>query len=109
MATKAKRTRLLAPEALNNARCAEILSEDTAREIRYVDLSVDQFKQALLSAGVPEWSSDALIDLQRFYARGGASGVTSDVEQVLGRKPISFEQFSRDYIDAFRSQKLAAS
>lgn len=100
---------LTGQEALSNARCAEILSEDAGREIRYVDLPVDQFKQALLTAGVPEWSADALIDLQRFYAWGGASAVTGDVEQLLGRKPISFEQFSRDYVEALRPQIRAAS
>ena len=93
---------LTGPEALSNARVAEILSEDTGREIRYVDLPAEQFKQALLGAGLPEWSANALVDLQQFYRRGSASAVTRDVEQLLGRKPISFEQFSRDYAQAFQ-------
>ena len=93
---------LTGPEALSNVRVAEILSEDTGREIRYVDLPAEQFKQALLGAGLPEWSANALVDLQQFYRRGSASAVTRDVEQLLGRKPISFEQFSRDYAQAFQ-------
>jgi uncharacterized protein YbjT (DUF2867 family) len=93
---------LTGPEALSNARVAEILSEDTGREIKYVDLTAEQFKQALLGAGLPEWSANALVDLQQFYRRGGASAVTRDVEQLLGRKPTSFEQFSRDYAQAFQ-------
>jgi uncharacterized protein YbjT (DUF2867 family) len=100
---------LTGPEALSNARVAEILSEDTGREIRYVDLPPEQFKQALLAAGVPEWSANALIDLQQLYRRGGASAVTRDVEQLLGRKPITLEQFSRDYAEAFRPKERAAS
>ena len=90
------------PRALSNARVAEVLSEDTGREIRYVDLPAEQFKQALIGAGLPEWSANALVDLQQFYRRGSASAVTRDVEQLLGRKPISFEQFSRDYAQAFQ-------
>jgi uncharacterized protein YbjT (DUF2867 family) len=93
---------LTGPEALSNARVAEILSEDTGREIKYVDLPAEQFKQALLGAGLPEWSANALVDLQQFYRRGGASAVTREVEQLLGRKPTSFEQFSRDYAQAFQ-------
>jgi uncharacterized protein YbjT (DUF2867 family) len=93
---------LTGPEALSNPRVAEILSEDTGREIKYVDLTAEQFKQALLGAGLPEWSANALVDLQQFYRRGSASAVTRDVEQLLGRKPISFEQFSRDYAQAFQ-------
>jgi uncharacterized protein YbjT (DUF2867 family) len=89
-------------EALSNARIAEILSDDVGREIKYVNLPDEQFKQALAGAGVPEWNANALVDLQRFYREGGASEVTQDVEQLLGHKPVSFEQFSRDHRDAFQ-------
>jgi uncharacterized protein YbjT (DUF2867 family) len=94
---------LTGPEALSNAQIAQILSDDVGREIRYVDLSPAQFKQALLAAGVDEWSADALIDLQRLYREGKAASVTRDVEQVLGRRPLAFEQFSRDYASAFQA------
>ncbi len=40
------------------------------------------------------------ITLTRWH-RGYASEVTPAVEQVTGKKPISFEQFARDYVDAF--------
>jgi uncharacterized protein YbjT (DUF2867 family) len=93
---------LTGPEALSNKRVAEILSDDTGRDIKYVDLPAEQFKQALLGAGLPEWSANALLDLQQFYGAGGASEVTGDVVELLRRKPISFEQFSRDYAQAFQ-------
>jgi uncharacterized protein YbjT (DUF2867 family) len=93
---------LTGPRALSNRELAQILSDDLGREIRYLDLPADQFKQALLGAGLPEWSANALIDLQQLYRNGGASAVTNDVEQVLGRKPRSFEQFSRDYKASFQ-------
>ena len=93
---------LTGPEALSNTRVAEILSDDTGREIKYVDLPPEQFKQALVEAGLPEWSADALVDLHQFYRAEKASDVTGDVAQLLGRKPISLEQFSRDYAQAFQ-------
>ena len=93
---------LTGPEALSNMQIAEILSDDTGREIKYVDLPPEQFKQALVGAGLPEWSADALVELQQFYRKGGANDVTSDVEDLLGRRPISFEQFSRDFSQAFQ-------
>jgi uncharacterized protein YbjT (DUF2867 family) len=93
---------LTGPVALSNTRVAEILSDDTGREIKYVDLLDEQFKQALTGAGVPEWSADALVNLQQFYRGGGAREVNADVGQLLGRKPTSFEQFSRDYAQAFQ-------
>ncbi|MGB9235858.1 MAG: SDR family oxidoreductase [Terriglobales bacterium] len=93
---------LTGPEAITNTRIAEILSEDMGREIHYVDLPAEQFELALVGAGVPQWSANALLDLQQFYRKGRASAVTHDVEELLGRKPISFEQFSRDYRTAFQ-------
>jgi uncharacterized protein YbjT (DUF2867 family) len=100
---------LTGPAALSNAQIAQILSDDLAREINYVDLPPEQLKQAMLAAGMPEWSADALCDLQRLYREGGASAMTSDVEQILRRKPTSFEQFSRDYRQAFQPQERAVS
>jgi uncharacterized protein YbjT (DUF2867 family) len=93
---------LTGPEALSNERVAQILSDDTGREIKYIDLPPEQFKQALVAAGMPAWSADALVELQQFYRAGGASAATGDVERLLGRKPRSFEQFSRDYAQAFQ-------
>jgi hypothetical protein len=66
-----------------------------------VDLPPTEFKKVLLSAGMPEWSSDALVDLQRLYREGKASMVTDDVERLTGRAPITFDQFARDYAFAW--------
>jgi uncharacterized protein YbjT (DUF2867 family) len=99
---------LTGPEALTNEEIAQILSDELGREIRFINLSPAQLKEALLSAGVPEWNADALLDLQRLYREGKAATVTGNVEQILGRKPISFALFARDYRSAFDARKQAA-
>ncbi|HYL12544.1 MAG TPA: SDR family oxidoreductase [Terriglobales bacterium] len=96
-------------EALTNEQVAEKVSGVAGRNIRYVDLSPAEFKKAILSAGTPEWSADALLDLQRLYREGKASLVTNDVELVTGRQPIKFDQFARDYAFAFQAEAKAAS
>lgn len=93
---------LTGPEALTNGRIAQILSDDVRREIKYINLTDEQLKQAMIASGVPEWSVTAVTDLQRLYREGGASAVSGGVEQLLGRKPTSFEQFSRDHRAAFQ-------
>jgi uncharacterized protein YbjT (DUF2867 family) len=100
---------LTGPEALMNREIAQVLSDALGREVRYVNLAPAQLKEALLSAGVTEWNADALLDLQRLYREGKAATVTRDVEQILGRKPITFAQFSRDYRYAFEARQQAAS
>lgn len=100
---------LTGPEALTNTEVAQVLSDEVGREIRFVNLPPADLRQALLAAGVPEWNVDALLDLQRLYREGKAKTVTDDVEQILGRKPINFAQFSRDYKYAFEVGQRAAS
>jgi uncharacterized protein YbjT (DUF2867 family) len=98
---------LTGPEALSNNRVAEILSARLGREIRYIDLSPKEMKHALLSAGTPEWSANSILELNELYRNGGASTVSGDVERVLGRKPTTLEQFSRDYAAIFQTAKGA--
>ena len=99
---------LTGPEALTNKEIAQILSDELRREIRFVNLPPAQLKEALLSAGVPEWNADALLDLQRLYREGKATTVTPDAEQILGHKAINFAQFVRDYRSDFDIRRQAA-
>lgn len=96
-------------EALTNEQVAEKISRVAGHKISYVDLPPAEFKKAVLSAGMPEWSAEALVDLQRLYREGKASMVTNDIERLTGRKPISFDQFVRDYAFAFQKEAKAAS
>jgi uncharacterized protein YbjT (DUF2867 family) len=96
-------------EALSNGQVAEKISRVAGRKISYVDLPEAQLKKAILSSGAPEWSADALIDLQRLYREGRASLVTDDIERLTGHKPITFDQFALDYAFAFRDEAKVAS
>jgi uncharacterized protein YbjT (DUF2867 family) len=96
-------------EALTNAQMAEKISRVAERKINYVDLPPAEFKKTILSAGTPEWSAEATLDLQRFYREGKASRATDDVQRLLGRRPITFDQFARDYAFAFREEEKVAS
>ena len=96
---------LTGPEALTNSEIAQLLSETIGREVRFINLPPEQFKQAVLSAGVPEWNANALVDLQRLYREGKAAAVTQDVEKVTGRKPTTFREFLQDHRSAFQVQK----
>jgi uncharacterized protein YbjT (DUF2867 family) len=95
-------------EALTNGHVAEKISRVAGRKISYVDLTPAEFKKAILSAGAPEWSAEALLDLQRLYREGNASLVSDDVERLTGRKPITFDQFARDYAFAFQDEEKVA-
>jgi uncharacterized protein YbjT (DUF2867 family) len=96
-------------EALTNEQVAEKISHVAGRKISYVDLPPAELKKGMLSAGAPEWSADALLDLQRFYREGKASLVTDDVERLTGHRPITVDRFANDYAFAFRDEAKVAS
>jgi uncharacterized protein YbjT (DUF2867 family) len=96
-------------EALTNMQVAEGISRVAGREINYVDLPPVEFKKAILSTGTQDWSADALVDLQRLYREGKASLLTDDIEQLTGRKPVTFDQFAHDYAFAFQDEAKVAS
>jgi len=99
---------LTGPEALTYAQVAEKLSKLLGTAIRYVDLTPQQMKQALLQAGMPQWQADALVDLQDYYTEGPGARVTDDVQQILGRPPIYFDQFLQDYAASFGVKSAVA-
>ena len=89
-------------EALSNKQIAEILSTVVGRKINYVDVSDDKASQGMKAAGMPEVLVNAFMELNHIQKAGHASDVSPVVEQVTGKKPISFEQFARDYAEAFK-------
>lgn len=92
---------LTGPEALSYAQIAEKLSKLLGTTIKYVDISPQQLKQSMRDLGMPPWQVDALADLQAYYTEGPGAKVTRDVQQVLGREPIRFDQFLSDYAGSF--------
>jgi hypothetical protein len=44
---------------------------------------------------------DSLIEFYNIIRAGYVSQTTNTVEQTIGRKPISFEQFVRDHVSSF--------
>jgi len=90
------------PEALSFAEIADKLSQVLGKPVRYFDIPPEQYRQQLLQFGVPEWQADAVLALYAFYREGKGAVVTNSVTEVTKKSPITFDQFARDYSDAFR-------
>jgi uncharacterized protein YbjT (DUF2867 family) len=90
------------PEALSYYQAAEILSNATAKKIDYVNVSEEVTRRAMKDMGVDDWLVSTMSQLFDLYGKGYASQVSSAVEDVIGRKPISFSQFAKDYAQAFK-------
>jgi uncharacterized protein YbjT (DUF2867 family) len=90
------------PEALSYHQVAEILSNTTGRKIDYVNISEEEAKTAMKEIGMSDWLINTVSELSDYFRKGKASEISSAVEEVTGRKPISFSQFANDYADSFR-------
>ncbi|HZD35448.1 MAG TPA: SDR family oxidoreductase [Nitrososphaeraceae archaeon] len=89
-------------DALSYGQAAEILSNAVGRNVVYVGITEDIAKKGLKQIGMNDWFIDIMMELFRTIRGGYGSETTEVVEDITGRKPISFEQFAKDYADGFR-------
>ena len=85
-------------ESLTDTARARELSQAIGKTVGYTPISVEY------SSGVMrnEWHMPAVLvdwmdSLNILVGMGYAAGISPDTEQLLGRKPICFAQFARDY------------
>jgi uncharacterized protein YbjT (DUF2867 family) len=90
------------PEAISYEDAARILSEQVGKKISYVSVSEEEHRRAMKDLGIGDWWINGILEVIEWYRKGYGSEVSSAVEEVTGKKPISFSQFVKDYAEAFR-------
>jgi uncharacterized protein YbjT (DUF2867 family) len=99
---KNKKYLITGPEALSYHQMAEILSNATGKKISYVSISEEEARAGMKEMGMDDWLINTLLELSNYFKKGHASQVSSAVEEVTGKKPVSFSQFANDYAQLFR-------
>ena len=89
-------------EAISYGEAAEILSKEIGKKVNYVNISDDDARKGMKEMGADEWTINSMIELFGVTRAGYLSEISPAVEQVTGKKPISFSQFARDYAGAFK-------
>ena len=82
------------PKKLTFAEVAEIISGKLGRSILYQPISLEEFKAGLVQAGLPEsviWLLSYLFT--EVLGHSENQTISDDVEKVLNRKPIPFEEY----------------
>ncbi len=90
------------PETLSYYQAAEILSNAIGKKISYVNVSDEEARAAMKETGMNDWLINTILELYNYFRKGYASEVSSAVEEVTGKKQITFAQFAKDYAEAFR-------
>jgi uncharacterized protein YbjT (DUF2867 family) len=96
------------PEAINYTELAKKICKVAAREVRYLDIPMDAQKKAMLDQGMPEWLTTALLDLQQYYLSGKGGETDGLLQKLLGRAPITMDEFLKENAAEFRPQAAKA-
>jgi len=89
------------PETLSYADAAATLSTVLGRPITFRRQTIDEERQAMISAGVPESVAEDNAKALGLFADGGADYLTGEVTSLLGQPARTFEQFATDHAEAF--------
>lgn len=93
---------LTGPELLGMAEIVAALNRASGRTIRYHDSPTGPQRVLARLSGMPARDVDRLMQLLGKLKDSWLTHVTADVERVLGRPAIRFEQFAQDSATALR-------
>ena len=94
------------PEALTMTEIAERISQAIGRTIRYVSVTPEERRRALLATGMPPYFADALDDQTRERLKRPKSRLSLGAYEAFGIEPTTFAEFTHRNAAAFRSGGL---
>ena len=89
------------PEKLTFAAVAKLLSKHLGRNVEYQSISMEAFRTGLAEAGLPDnviWLLTYLFT--EVLGHSENQTVSNDVEKILKRKPVTFEEFVKNTVAA---------
>lgn len=88
---------LTGSEALSYYEVADILTEQLGVPIQYTNPTVHEFKKKMSEKGIEKEFITVMTAIYLTARFGLAKKVTNDLENLLGKKPITFKEFAKDY------------
>ena len=98
------RYELTGPEALTMTEMAEVISKVTGRHIPYCDASPTEHSKIMREEGASPPVIEQLAQLYSERRKSRYSSVILEPYKKFGLVPTSFEEFSREHADQFRSE-----
>ena len=81
------------PSVSERMQVAAKITTLTGKPVTYVNLPFEVIRKSMLDQGMPQWQANALVELQEYYA-GGKGGATDGLlKSLLGRAPITMDQY----------------
>lgn len=92
---------LTGPEALSVGEQVKILSDALGKKLEYIPVSDEAARKGMEQAGMPTFLIEALVPFAAFIRSGKAAKVFHTVEEVTGRSPFTFSDWTRENAAAF--------
>jgi uncharacterized protein YbjT (DUF2867 family) len=89
------------PEALSYAEMAAKIGAGLAKVITLQQISEEEVRLQMLASGDSPEDVAAHLSIYRGIREGRLASVTDTVERVLGRKPISFDEWVQQNVAVF--------
>ncbi len=86
---------------LSHKQVAELMTLNLNKTISYLDVPDMRVREHMKVANVPRILIDAILELNSQIRSGMMASSTTVVEKLIGRRPISFDQFIRDNAKSF--------
>src|SRR5258708_24166990 len=92
---------LARPQLLTQRARVHLIGEAIGREVYWVEVAPEQFRQAVLAQGLPEHVPDRLIGYWSDHVL--QPGPSDAVEQILGRPALAFTEWVAEHAAAFKN------
>jgi uncharacterized protein YbjT (DUF2867 family) len=84
------------------AEAAEIISKALGKAVSHVSVPTEAAAATMKEWQMPAWLIELMDSLNQIVSAGYATGVSPDVENILGRKPRTFAAFVNDSVAAWK-------
>jgi nucleoside-diphosphate-sugar epimerase len=92
------------PEALTMAEIAEQISQATGRTIEYVNITLEEYRRAVLAAGASPERADGFVELWSERRKCSESRVYLGTHEAFGVQPTTFAEFALRNAAVFRGE-----
>jgi uncharacterized protein YbjT (DUF2867 family) len=94
------RPELTGPRSLTQEEMVAAIGGVLGRELRYEEIPAEAARDILVARGLPEAHAEAFVALQAASV-GRPAYTTREVERILGRPALTYEQWVADHAEAF--------
>jgi uncharacterized protein YbjT (DUF2867 family) len=84
-------------EAIDHGAVTRAISRATSQAFNYVPIGEEEARHLMAAGGLPPRRVERLLGFYGLVRAGACAELSPDVASVLGRPPIGFDRFARDY------------